>query len=608
MKRRPRLALLWLGVACAIGSGASGFAQGGGSGKARPGPKGQAEATPARQEAAGEGPSTTEESRVLYSAAPDDKSLFDFDYGPPTSPASQLLGPDAGAAPPSTSLTSFVLSIPNVVGGEQGQGIALDFAPAALFERRGEASYNRYVSDSGYLYRLGHRTRLTAAVINGTDGGNDPGKAVRSGVAFGLSASLLDSSDPLVTRDSEGRRILQQCLSELTPAVMPILQETADYDVDDLSRKQIERDRFVQALQILNTTNDPVAAREKIKAYLAPGAQRAGPGNQPGSGVQTPPTSPGDLPSPDEIAQIRADLANVQFAPAQRAVLERILDLTSRQATRIGELEGRAVRDGPRAAAGGSTPRGGSSPTSQPTASISDAELKPFVEQRITRLTAEIAPLEAAQARPTTTRLTDEGWIARINRCSELASRTARFSADLDVGVGLVARGRPGEIADLEMRGGAVWAAFRFPLNRIMFRQQTVRETPDQLPTSALMLVASGRYGWNERLATGNATTPEFQANTIGAWVGLEYLEPNFRLTGQYGWRRTYAQTASGEPFETSGDRFLIQGQVQLGNERSPLWLDVSYGQATGTTDALSDETIMVTLRYTPPKPPNLSR
>jgi hypothetical protein len=632
MTRRQHIALLCLGVACVLAPAASGFAQGGAvPGKGQTGAAKGKGATPraeAGAAAAEEGP--VDEARVLYSATPDDPSLFQFDYGPPTSPASQLLGIDSGASPPSTSLTSFVLSIPNVLGQEQGQSIALDFAPAALFEHREAALFRRYVARPNYFYRLGYRSRLTAAALNGRDGGADPSKAIRSGLAFGFSASLLDSSDPMVTgRDTSGLTVLQRCLTPLIAESTTILQQTrAPTEADTTS--EFAREAFSLARTEARAGNF-AAARDRIRPFVEP--QRApaepAPGQPPAAGAAPAagapaagapaagPASPADAHQ-QRLAQARAMLASMESNPSiseeqkqfMRLMLAEVEQLGTERAGREGapqreagaRPDGAGSRAGPQSAAN-AQPQA----PSRPVADIPDDQLVEFIEQRLASLGAEGVQLNAASSRAIATRFADAGLTARISLCSELASRTARFSPDFDIGGGLVARGRPGELADLELEGGAVWAAVRYPIFT-MFPAENDRRADHSMPTSALMFAASGRYGWNERLATGDKTTPEFQANTLGAWVGLEYLSPNYRLAGQYGWRRTYARSPLGEPFEVSGDRFLLQGQVQLGNERSPLWLDVSYGQATGTTDALDDETVMITLRYTPPKPPNISR
>lgn len=147
------------------------------------------------------------------------EGVFAFDFAVPTSPALALAGLSQDKATvQSSSLKPFVFSLPAVVSGGGGQSAALDMSPAWLFEGEPGRSYSNYVGGS-YFYRLMYRTRINAALYNGTNDKVDPKKAKGSRLAFGLSASLLDSSDPLMAGGRGSRSAWQRCLAEQQPKI-----------------------------------------------------------------------------------------------------------------------------------------------------------------------------------------------------------------------------------------------------------------------------------------------------------------------------------------------------------------------------------------------------
>ncbi len=192
---------------------------------------------------------TAGETVTLLEKTGGNTDIFSYDFGPPKSPAMTLLGLDADASPPSTSLKAFVVSASNLFNGG-GASAAIDIAPAALFG--GTSNFDDY-SDGSYAYRLLRRTRLGLAAINGSSG-DDP---VRSGVALGLSVSLLDSSDPLRAKQNGTEN---GNLQTLKACILPFLQEqTALLETTEFYRAAVAKDA-----DVAQRTTDATAAIDTL--------------------------------------------------------------------------------------------------------------------------------------------------------------------------------------------------------------------------------------------------------------------------------------------------------------------------------------------------------
>ncbi len=228
---------------------------------------------------------------VLREVVADTASLFDFDWGIPTSPALTLAGLSPEKTPTSSSLKDFVLAIPTITGGdEQGQALALDFAPVALLSNQaGVRTFEDYTSDDYQWDRLARRTRIGAAIFEGNDGGADPAKQIASRLAIGLSVSLLDDSDPLMQTVQRGERrgenLLVSCLNAESPRVNRILDASIadvtaseDFDSDfdmltteeraELRRLPTLRDALNVQMTALGVEIDAVTARQDISAAV----------------------------------------------------------------------------------------------------------------------------------------------------------------------------------------------------------------------------------------------------------------------------------------------------------------------------------------------------
>lgn len=186
-----------------------------------------------------------------------------------------------------------------------------------------------------------------------------------------------------------------------------------------------------------------------------------------------------------------------------------------------------------------------------------------------------------------------------LQGCVEKANAEARSGLDLDFGIGALWNGRPDSYEGFGKANGAIWLAGRAPLY--------VARDDMGTPNVSLMIGGVGRYAWREAVATGDATTPIFLADTWDAWAGLELLSADMKVALQYGWFDAEARDRAQDKFSQSGERWLVTGAVRLAkylpfvNDKLGAWGNVSYGVANGTTDARDDKKVLVTLTFAPP-------
>lgn len=576
-------------IALIVGAAATGTAS------AQLSPKAQAEKAKADKANAKnpDGSDASAKQRVLYQVK-DTNGIFKFDYGPPTSPAMSLLGLSGDTTPPSTSLTEIVVALPGLYGGDAGQSLAFDVPAARLFQKRSRSSYDSYLKGSAF-YRIGYRTRIGFAALNGNDGGGDASKQIASRLAFGLSTSLLNSADPLLVRNEMGLRLLDACLEPLAVIAQPILDAGVDKVAVDTNEVGQKLNRARTLLRVYGSDNGKLkdtyttAQRDAARVLL---------------GLSPPPPAVEERPNriqrerkPDPaLEKIGRLLASAKSKPNADPDLIQALELM------LEEMS--AERD-----AGRPPPEPAPAPPvlvaagPEPT----DENLFERLKRLETKLAAELDQGHARGGASIDEQLTAAGVTAGVTRCNESATRIARFSRDLDVGFGMLAQGAPGKLKDLHANGQVAWLAFKTPIGKPHFSQGLTQDDPlSPLPDRAILLAAAGRFGFDERLATENKTTPEFRADTINAWVGIEWLTPSYRLTGQYGWLEVDARDPIGKPFEKSGERYLVGAQIRLKKD-SPLWLGLQYGNGYGTVGELKANTALVTLSYSAPAPPDIS-
>lgn len=562
-----------------------------------------------------DGSDPSAEQQVLYEVK-DAGGVFKFDYGVPTSPALTLMGLTADTTPPSTSLTELIVSLPTLYG-QAGQSIAIDIPAARLFEGRRHSTFDSYTGGdtgrfSSKLYRIGYRTRLGLAALNGNDGGGDASKQVRSRLALGLSTSLFDSSDPLMVRGGDGKLLLRTCLAPAAALAGPILTVGAR-SISDAGRDvQDKRNRIDDILDAY--TGKPVLTAEDRQdallilagAWKPPAAPKGGKATENDAPIATQPSVKKAATEGDDGVEIAALLKalKVEGMDPRQA---RLLDLIVARQERLDA----SLRDGgaarpPAAREPGAAPAAAPAPATAPATTPSDAEIIRGLHELYPKVLAELE-LGHDKGTPAIDKaLADAGVTASVTRCNESATRLARFARDLDIGFGALAQGKPGQLENLDPDGKVLWVAFKQPIGKPRYQDGFGETSLSPLPVSAFMVALAARASWDERLATKDKATPEFRADTWNAWVGLEWLAPRHRLTAQYGWLDVKATDPVGQPFEKSGERYLVGGQFKIPGERT-LWLGLSYGNGYGTIGELKANTALVTLNYGPPTPPNIT-
>lgn len=434
------------------------------------------------------------------------EGVFAFDYGVPTSPALVLAGLSGDKTTVnSASLKPFVLSLPSVLSGTEGQSVALDIAPAALAGGDRQQTYDDYVTGSR-LGRIAVRSRLNVAIYNGVDGGGDASKDKASRLALGASFSLLDNNDPLMAGSRPGKdSVWLDCLKKAQP--------------------------IIDRLHTLSFMPPPLIELQQLQTD-------AQSGSIPGR------TMPNF--TADQVALIEKTVGHPMNLTGQTALDKPKLGAIARELQKtIGPLR-------------------------------EEAE-KAFV----TRPEADAA------------REVEES-------CAQKAANAAAKGAALNIGGGVLWRGKPGALDELKNGGAVIWASghvsvFRFP-----------GEEKDGSRDSFFMLGGYARIGRAERIATGDKTTPEIRADTQEYWGGGEYYSSSFKLVGQIGWSKTEARDPALSSFSSSGDRYLISGAVPFRTVAEGLWLGFSYGDARGTVETRQGHVFRLTIDFGPPKPANI--
>lgn len=175
---------------------------------------------------------TSDESLRLLSEEPEDAKLFAFDYGVPSSPGLTLLGIGKDKVTQSNSLKPFVLSLPGLLSSDgDAKAVALDVSIGGTLVPLSRQTFESYAANYGRA--LLFRTRVNLALYRGVDD-EDVTKEKPSLAAFGISSSLLNSSDPLLapTPGSSGSAWIG-CLKSAFETIRPGLPPpTGDPDAD----------------------------------------------------------------------------------------------------------------------------------------------------------------------------------------------------------------------------------------------------------------------------------------------------------------------------------------------------------------------------------------
>ena len=188
------------------------------------------------------------------------------------------------------------------------------------------------------------------------------------------------------------------------------------------------------------------------------------------------------------------------------------------------------------------------------------------------------------------------GFQAAIDSCTEEANELARNAADIDIGFAQVWSGEPGELNNFERPSSVFWGAVKIPLGSLVHKDmQSVKSGVQRWNIGG-----SVRFATNEMLSTEYPNNPLIEADTVNGWIGVERVSGSYRISGRYGWLDVSPSDPIGATLEKSGERFLINASYKVSGKDSGTWLDISYGSADGTIDALNDTQLRVSLLFGP--------
>jgi len=193
--------------------------------------------------------------------------------------------------------------------------------------------------------------------------------------------------------------------------------------------------------------------------------------------------------------------------------------------------------------------------------------------------------------------------LAALTGCKKSASAAAEHGFDLQFGAGVVWSGTPGKIGGFSHANAALWLAARQPLDQVKGDDCTAKDarSPATMLLSCWTIGGSGRFSFGEIDATGNVTTPEFEADVAEGWIGLERLSASSKIGGYFGYIDQRAVKSADSAFSRHGMRWLVSGAVSLDRLMEGVWLVGSYGAAEGSVTTLDDKVVMLTLTFAPP-------
>lgn len=485
---------------------------------------------------------------------PENEGIFGFDYGPPGSAALNLAGLSPEKTTVASSFKPFIISLPGLASGADGEAAALDLAPAFLFGQGERQTLDQYRTNDAL--RFYDRLRFSAAATNGVFAAGDPKKQKPSKMAIGLTASLLDRSDPLMLR------------------VPSVAGQPGPYAYEACIDKIVHRPVRTAALFALNS---PLLEYQRLRGRLEAGQ---------------PPLTAAELSTLEALVPAAAAEPKPPPEIDRRAVAatEYLRELARTQ-NWDAALQADLLRVTKRVVDAG-MPAPGPAPGS--------AEAQQRYRDGLDKL---ITAAEAANDKTAVAVSTDLGIMEAATGCAQHVSKLAMYRTQLNVGGGLLWRGEPGKLQDMDRTGGTVWLGFRQPL-AVLFGEKAGADGKG--PLRYVMLGASVRRAWDEVLATGDATVPEVRADTWDYWAGVEWLHPRNQLAFQYGWLDAKVRDPAQAAFSRSGNRWLISEKFLLTSAQSGVWIGLSYGEVQGNSIKLKDETFLFTVTVGPPKAPNL--
>ena len=501
-------------------------------------------------------------SAPIENVTPSNKNSFSFDYGVPTSPALALVSTSSDKSVTSTASKPYTFTLPaNWGGAASNDSFAADVAPVWLWGSKINVSdgnsYGSYVNASTGEQVL-HRLRLGAAYYPGTNGGSDPTKAMPGRAGFSLSVSLLNGSDPALAHDPNSSAVASS--SDLSASDKQHLTAWHDcFYLPDNLKEENAYDNDWEKTQLAASPLDSIA--EQIRRAF-------------GSGNAAP-AADAQIKNTNELPTIAALLSECSKAGCGQ------FDTSSASAP---FLKGETLN-----------------------------------QTNLKQLYGIVTKLSAAAAKKQKNLLQTYAISDMETACANYANDVAAHNPALDFGTGVLWRTNPNSTGNVIPAGEAIWSGWRLPLDLFIPLPQTGSNANKAL-IHYLYAGGSVRAGWSEYVATGNKTTPEIKADTINAWVGLDYYSSISKFSVQGGYLDVKADNSAQTSFSKSGTRWLFSGSVKLvdivngtfftgtetSNSNSPYWVTFSYGHSLGTVTTLSDKIFTLSLTFSPPDADNI--
>lgn len=465
-------------------------------------------------------------------------SDIEFAYGVPSSPALAIAGLKASDVTKINEVQKFALSVPSALNGDGDTAIAIDLRPALFVTDR---AFD-YTKDN-LVRKWVQRSVVSLAIQEGKSDSDDPDKSTRSLLSLGLSASLLNSSDPLhvLFDDGEG------------------------------SVKRACRDAYSSELRsFLEDTGQSTQVGEQVTVLVNRARARA-------RYIEIEDSNAGQIPTPDDLLE-----ADRFLRSARSLIVENLGEDQSLQASNVPP----EFFDSPYDYLADRTNL--IRVTEGITADIAAIEAvlrdKNNVEVFVALTNDELARREAELQ-------------SKSKECSDAITEVVKFAPNLDLGFGALWRGKDAALGDFETGGSALWASYRYPA--------PLGRAENGNPQSYLVAGVSGRFGWDEFVSTGDESLGEAQADTAQIWGGIEYVSSNWRGNARIGYVETDFNSTEASPFSSDGEKWLVGADIRLGRN-SNTWLGIEYGEAGGTIDALRGETLKVSFKFSDPAVLNL--
>lgn len=475
-------------------------------------------------------------------------STFNFSYGPPSSPGLDLLGLSNSKLTPSSSLAPFLLSIPATVSGPGGQYAGLDISILSLdsiispeiarLGRRGETPPPPAAAPSYALDYFLARTRLDFGITNGQSN-SDPSKEQLSGIALGVSTSVLPNDNPLqVSRiaKANGERYFSYCLTHVK--------------ADELSEQNVLDSQFQSSIRPI------ISDQTSIQIYLQSGTPTAEGLKQILDGLETRYAS---YQPKVEAKTVTLDPALGKVQVAGYGTLEgEYIDILKRIDTALDSVEAKSAADATAAAQKDKVPDAIAQCAKGATAlAAASADLTFGLGARETGTPGQVRDLGSPGG---------AGWLSwRV----------------------------PLGGASVLVNGSAL------DLNSVENTDQAALDAINGGSLRYALLGGSIHFDENDRFTTGNSKTPVIQANEVDAWLGLQVAWGSWQAGAQGGYSKVAAISSADKIYGQAGARWLVQGNYKIGSTGA--WIGVTYGNANGTTAKLNDKTFLVNLYFSPP-------